>query len=142
MNTETRTGNNPAVFLFNMSEGRKNEIAERHNKIEEQVWTYVNSYVKPINGKILKRFAYKYATDSYTDEQFLDSMLVNAKETGDPRLIEAITFVVENFCLNSCVNLGMIFAKRPDAFSGDFIEAAIKGDEGDLRRYLLNYAQS
>jgi hypothetical protein len=90
----------------------------------------------------LKRFAYKYATDSYTDEQFLDSMLVNAKETDDPRLIEAITFVVENFCLNGCVNLGMTFAKRPDAFSGDFIEAVVKADEDSFRSSFLNYGRS
>lgn len=141
MNTETRTGNNPAIFIFNMSQRQRNEIAERHGKIEEQAWVYVNSYIKPINEKLLKKFAYKYATDTYTDEQFLDSMLVNAKETNDPRLIEAIGFVVENFCLNGCVNLGMIFVKRPDAFSGNFIEAAVKADEDGLRKCLFNYAR-
>jgi hypothetical protein len=141
MNTELRTGNNPAFILFNMSQEQIDEISRRHDKIEEQAWAYVNSYIKPVDEKILKRFAYKYATDTYTDEQFLDSMLVNAKETNNPRLIEAITFVVENFCLNGCVNLGMIFAKRPDAFSGDFIEAAVKADEGSLRNNFLNYAR-
>ena len=142
MNIEARTGNNPAIFLFNMSQGQRNKIAERHDKIEEQAWTYVNSYIKPVDERIVKKFAYKYATDSYTNEQFLDSILVNAKETDDSRLIEAITFVVENFCLNGCINLGMIFAKRPDAFSGDFIEAALKADEISLRECLLNYARN
>lgn len=142
MNTEVRTGNNPAVFLFNMSQGQREKITKRHDKIEEQAWIYVNSYIKPINEKILKKFAYKYATDSYTDEQFLDSMLVNAKEIGNSRLIEAVTFVTENFCLSNCVNLGLVFAKRPDAFSVDFIEALVKGDEGDLKKHLLNYARA
>lgn len=142
MNTERRNGNNPAIVLFNKSQEQRNEITRRHSKIEEEAWAYVNSQIKQIDEKILKRFAYKYATDSYSNEQFLDSMLVNAKEMDNPRLIEAITFVIENFCLNGCINLGMIFAKRPDAFSTGLIEAMIKGDDGNLRKHLIDYAKS
>jgi hypothetical protein len=142
MSKELRTGSNPANLLGNLSQEQRNEIAERHAKTEEQAWAYLASYIRPIDEETLKRFARKYATDSYTDEQFLDSMIANAEETGNLRLIEGINYVVENFCLNPGVNLGMVFAKRPDVFSGDFVEAAVKSEDGNLRKHLLNYAQS
>ncbi len=142
MSKELRTGSNPAILLANLSQEERDEIAGRHAKTEERAWAYLASHIRPLDEETLKRFARKYATDSYTEEQFLDSMVANAEETGNSRLVEGINYVVENYCLNFGVDLGMIFAKRPDVFSGDFIQAAVKSKNGDLRKHLLNYAQS
>lgn len=143
MNTELQTGNNHLIFLCNLPHSHWDKITERHNKIEQQARDYVSSHIITIDEEILKTFAHRYATDKYTDENFLDSLLVIAKEMNFPRLTEAVIFVIENFCLTDCYELGKIFAKRPDAFSTAFIKAALEGDKkSNIRKCLLNYANS
>lgn len=141
MNTELQTGNNHLIFLCNLPDTHLDKITERHKRIEQQTQVYSNSYIT-IDEEILKTFARRYATDKYTDENFLDSMLVIAKEMNVPRLTEAIIFVIENFCLTELTDLGKVFAKRPDAFSADFIKAVLKGDLGNREKRLLNYSKS
>lgn len=139
MNTKLRTGNNHYIFLSNLPEDEQQKICRRHEKIEEMAWVYVASSIRPIDEKTLKKFAYRYVMNFYINKNFLDALLVAAQESENPRLIEAVTFVIENYCLEESFNLGMTFAKRPDAFSTDLIGAMVKGEDGDRIKCLLEY---